>query len=131
MSFNKRNDNYDWELTNFCVKCGYKIQNSEIIMLEYFEQTHHPKSIISFIDRRWNQEKMLDSLGFVFNYEVEPICYYWKNKIFISEVELQKQQLSNFLNIFNNTKTIYENMKNNGYMSIYDCGKTALTKIYT
>jgi hypothetical protein len=47
-----------------------------------------------------------------------------------SRIKYQKHKLKDVLSIFDGEKTEYENMKNNGFRRIYDCGNMVFEKNY-
>lgn len=58
MTFSKPrfNKKYEWELVRFCNKCGYHVPGGASKLLKHFERTYHPRSIVSYADRRWSMK---------------------------------------------------------------------------
>ncbi len=62
-------------------------------------------------------------MGFVFDHISSPnYWYYDSNKKLYSRIKFQKHKLINLIEKYNHTLTEWENMKNNGYDRIWDCG---------
>ena len=70
----------------------------------------------------------MKNLVFLFFGQTQPNYYYVKNKIRYSRLKFQKHKLKNILENFNSSVTEEENMYNNGYTRIYDCGNLVFVK---
>lgn len=82
MSFSKLVDNNnEYELSRFSVELGYYVIDAEKTLLMHFEQQHSPKSIVSYVDRRWSVGKMHKDLGFKFDHMTPPDYWYFKPNI--------------------------------------------------
>jgi hypothetical protein len=123
---------HEWELVRFCTKMGYHVIGGASKLLKYFENNYNPKSLVSYADRRWSRGNLYSALGFTFSHNSSPNYWYFKksNQMLESRIKYQKHKLKNILEIFDNELTEYENMKNNGYNRIYDCGNMVFEKIY-
>ena len=53
-----------YKLIRFCTKLNTHIRNAQNVLIEYFETHYHPKSIITMLDRRWDDGRKLQSIGF-------------------------------------------------------------------
>ena len=93
-------------------------------LFQHFLKTYTPKSIVSYNDRRYFSGDLYNILGFTFNGNTAPSYHYitpdYKNTI--NRLNFQKHLLSEKLPIFDSTLPEWENMKNNGYDRIWDCG---------
>lgn len=127
--FNKK---YEYELLRFCNKLNYHIIGGASKLLKFFEKNYKPKSLISYADRRWSIGKLYDKLGFILKEKTKPNYWYFKKgKIILhSRIKFQKYKLKTILNDFDENLSEIENMKNNGYGKIYDCGNMVFEKIY-
>lgn len=125
--FNKK---YEWELLRFCNKLGYHIPGAAGKLLKFFERNYHPKSLISYADRRWSQGKLYNALGFELDHISKPDYWYFKNLILESRIRYQKHKLKEILDKFDDNKTEVENMIDNGYHRIFDCGNLVYVKKY-
>lgn len=135
MTFSKnrfRKNISDWELVRFCNKLNYVIPGAASKLLKYFELKYKPQKLISYADRRWSRGNLYNQLGFNFVKNTRPNYWYFKKPItdLINRLSFQKHKLSKKLTTFNINKTEYENMLDNGYDRIYDCGNMLFEKIY-
>lgn len=135
MTFGKcRFDNkHEWELLRFCNKLGYHIPGGASKLLKYFERNYNPKSLVSYADRRWSQGKVYEKLGFTFSHASSPnywyLCINNTTKLY-SRVKYQKYKLKTLLENFDENKSEVENMRDNGYHRIFDCGNLVYEKLY-
>lgn len=118
---------YDWELVRFCNKLWWHIPGSASKLFNYFKETYHSTSIVSYADRRWTMNSgntIYDKLGFKFDHLSYPNYWYFKQNSYQleSRIKYQKHKLKNLLENFNQNKTEVENMRDNGYKRIFDCG---------
>lgn len=136
MTFSKPrfNKKYEWELVRFCNKLNYHIPGAASKLLSYFEKTYKPRNIISYADRRWtmnNGNTVYDKLKFKLSYISNPnywYCIHSHKMIRESRVKYQKHKLSKILEKYDPQKTEIQNMLDNGYMVIYDCGNLVYLK---
>lgn len=132
MTFGKSrfNKKVEWELLRFCNKLGYHVPGGAGKLLAYFERNWHPKSLISYADRRWSRGKLYEALGFKLDHISKPNYWYVKNQKRFSRVLFQKHKLKESLESFDSSKTEQQNMLNNGYDMIFDCGNLVFMKNY-
>lgn len=134
MTFGKSrfNKKYEWELLRFCNKLGYHIPGAASRLLKEFERRNSPKSIVSYSDRRWSIGKLYISLGFELVSKTEPNYWYFKSSegILMSRMRFQKHKLKDMLTVFDENKSEVENMKENGYLRVFDCGNLVFGKTY-
>lgn len=130
MTFGKPrfNRKYEWELLRFCNKIGYHIPGAAGKLLKTFERQYKPSNIISYADRRWSVGKLYHSLGFKLHGMSEPSYFYIKHMQRFSRIKFQKHKLKAILENFDEKLTEVENMKNNGYFRIWDCGNMVFVK---
>ena len=124
---------HEYELLRFCNKLGYHIPGAASKLLNYFEKTYKPKSLVSYADRRWSQGKLYFKLNFQLSHTTSPNYWYWKNKQLklFSRLQCQKHKLKNIIQNFDKNKTEVQNMHENGYYRIFDCGNLVFYKEYT
>lgn len=135
MTFRKprMNVKYEWELLRFCSKLGYHVVGGAGKLLRHFEIEHNPKSLISYADRRWSTGKLYSALGFEFSHSSQPSYWYFKlNNPFNlkNRMQFQKFRLKGILEKYDNSLTEVQNMRNNGYDRIFDCGNLVFVKNY-
>jgi len=132
MTFDKSryNKKYEYELLRFASLKNYSIIGGASKLLKYFERKYNPKSLISYANRRWSKGNLYEKLGFVFSRNTSPNYFYYKGRTLYSRIKFQKHKLKNILDNFNEDKTELENMIDNNYRIIYDCGNMVFLKNY-
>jgi hypothetical protein len=123
MSFKELKNEY-YILTNFCNINQNRVIGSASKLLSFFIKTHNPVKIISYIDKRWsNKNCFLNKMGFVYIKNTSPNYWYIINSSQrFSNFSFRKSQLSKKLDKFDSNLTEWENMKQNGWDRIWDCG---------
>lgn len=126
MTFGKSrfNKKIEYELIRFSSDLNTIVIGGANKLFSYFVKTYNPKSIISYSDKKWNTGNVYNKLGFNYSYSSNPNYWYFKKNELIlhSRIKFQKHKLENILFTFNSQLTEWENMKNNGYNRIWDCG---------
>ena len=112
----------EYELLRFCNKLNYHIPGAAGKLLNYFIKKYNPIKIISYADRRWSIGNLYEKLGFKFIKNTQVNYYYNIHDELENRFNWRKSVLINKLKIFNENLTEIENMKNNGYYQIFDCG---------
>jgi hypothetical protein len=121
------NKEIDWELARYCSKQNTTIMGGASKLFKHFIMVHCPASIISYSDRRWNTGELYTSLGFEFSHNSAPNYKYFKTgRVYdqFSRQSFQKHKLVDKLVTFDSALSEWENMKNNGYDRIWDCGNS-------
>ncbi len=124
---------YEYELTRFCTKLDTSVIGGASRLMKYFERTYHPKSIVSYADRRWSMGKMYENLGFTLDHVSPPCYWYFKSNDeykLHSRIQFQKHKLSKLLENYDESKSEMKNMIDNGWNAIYDCGNYVFKKEY-
>jgi len=129
------NKNYEYELLRSCSKLNTIVVGGFERLLNYFEKTYNPKSIITYSDLRYFNGNSYLKAGFVFSHRTEPDYFYFKdwkshNCILYHRTLFQKHKLASKLEMFDPNKSEFENMIDNGYLRIYDCGNNVFIKQY-
>jgi hypothetical protein len=114
----------EWELSRFCNKLEYSIVGGASKLFSHFVENHHPKSIVSYSDRRYFSGEIYSILGFNFIHNTPPNYHYVTDgyKGIKNRMSFQKHKLKNILPIFDDGLSEWENMKKNGFDRIWDCG---------
>ena len=123
----------NYELYRFCSKLNTTIIGGASKLIKYFETNYKPKSLISYANRRWSTGNVYEKLGFEFIENTSPNYYYFKggdDTKLLSREQFQKHKLKDKLDIFDPELTETENMYNNSYRKIYDCGNKIYIKNY-
>lgn len=128
MTFSKArfNKKCEWELVRYCTIGDFSIVGGAGKLLKHFRK-NHSGSIVSYADKRWSDGNLYRSLGFVEEKDSSPAYWYVKDGIRYSRVQFQKHKLSEILEIYDENLSESENMKNNGYHKVYDCGNKVFT----
>jgi hypothetical protein len=118
--FNKR---VEYELLRFANKNGTTVVGGASKLFTYFTLTYCPNSVISYADRMYASGELYRVLGFEFSHTSKPSYKYTKNFVDVyNRQKFQKHKLPNILEHFDVNLTEWENMKNNGFDKIWDCG---------
>jgi very-short-patch-repair endonuclease len=124
--FNKK---YEWELIRYCSK--YNVVGGASKLLNYFEKNNKPKNIVAYADKRWSNGNLYFKLGFNKLSDSSPNYFYFKNNNKLeSRIKFQKHKLRDKLQVFDESLSEAENMFNNGYRRIWDCGNFVFVKKY-
>lgn len=121
---------YDYELSRYATISHFTIVGGAGKLLKHFERNHTPRSIVTYADRRWSVGNLYNRLGFVMTHKSTPAYFYVKRGIRYSRMSFQKHRLKNILPIFDEHLTEVQNMRNNGYDRIFDCGNLVFVKNY-
>lgn len=118
------NKKYEWEIVRFCNILNTSVVGGFSKLLKYFKKTYSPQSIITYADKRYSYGDLYEKNGFTLLRESKPNYFYTfhKNSTLFSRNYFQKHKLKDRLEVFNENISEWENMKNNGYDRIWDCG---------
>jgi len=126
MTFGKSrfNKKYEYEILRFSNKLYTQVIGGAGKIFSYFIKSYNPKSIVSYADRRYSVGKMYSAIGFTIDNMSKPNYFYFKpGEIDLyNRITFQKHKLSNKLEIFDEKLTESQNMFNNGFRRIWDCG---------
>ena len=87
------------------------------------EELPQGTTVISYVDKRIFLGKSNEQMGLKHQYDNKPQYYYTKNyKVLVNRMAFQKKRLAIILENFDPNLTEWENMQNNGYDRIWDCG---------
>lgn len=111
-----------YELMRYCLKEGIKSTGLASKLFTYFTRKFNPIKVITFADLRWSMNGFYPKLGFVYKHRSAPNYFYFKGNRRLSRQMFQKHKLAKILNIFDDKLSEHQNMLNNGYLRIYDCG---------
>jgi hypothetical protein len=112
-----------YELLRYSTLLNTNIPGGFSKILKYFQTQYKPKNIISYSDRRWSNGEVYKKNGFKFIYNTPPNYWYMKYyKEREHRFKYRKSELSKLLDKFDKDKSEWENMKNNKYDRIWDCG---------
>lgn len=129
MTFGKnrfKKDSNEWEMVRFCNKLNINIVGGASKLFKHFinEYNSDKLPIISFADRRFFSGGLYGNLGFKFDKFTSPSYIYWKNNIILNRMACQKHKLHQLLETFSEEKSEYDNMLENGWRRVWDCGNS-------
>ena len=133
MSFSKPRftKQYEYELVRFVNKSNYHVIGGAGKLLSYFEKTFNPHSLVTYADKCWSDGNLYNQLKFNHIYDTPPGYFYCKNNVKYSRYMCQKHKLAKLLgDKFNPTLSESDNMKNNQFSKVYDCGNMVFVKNY-
>jgi hypothetical protein len=120
---------HQWELYRFATILNSRVVGGASKLFKHFIRNYNPVSIVSYSDRRlFNNGKLYESLNFKLDHVSEPNYWYFKQTDseqtaqLHHRVKFQKHKLYNVLESFDPKLTEWQNMENNGYLRVYDCG---------
>lgn len=93
-------------------------------LVSYFVRFFQPLSLISYADRRWSLGNMYKKIGFERVSATKPNYWYFLDGEYhrFHRFSFRKDQLDKKLVEFDPFLTEWENMKNNGFDRLWDCG---------
>lgn len=118
------NKKYEWEILRYCNKKFVNVVGGFSRLLKKFRFVVNG-SIITYADMRYSAGDLYKLSGFVQLKDSPPNYFYWKpskNLNLYSRIKFQKHKLKTILKFFNPDKTEVENMFDNGWRRIWDCG---------
>jgi G:T-mismatch repair DNA endonuclease (very short patch repair protein) len=123
ISGSRFNKSYDWEITRYCNKIGVNVMGGFSRTLAWFRAECFG-SIITYADKRYSTGDMYKVCGFTELKDSPPNYFYFtlQEMKLLSRIQFQKHKLKDKLVIFDPLKTEAENMFDNGYRRIWDCG---------
>lgn len=108
---------YTWEVNNFASMFNFTISNALEKCITFFKK-NYSNSIIYYNDRRFP----LFINGNMIK-ETKPSFYYVKGRYRFNRLDFTKAKQERIFENFDNNLSEQQNMLNNGYNLIYDCGK--------
>lgn len=124
------------ELYRFASILGFNVRGGFSKLLAHYlrEKPQAIKKMITYADIRFSgadpEKTVYAKNGFVFKHKSSPNYKYFRNnKELLDRRGFMKHLLKDKLDKFDSNLTEWENMKNNGYNKIYDCGNLVFEKI--
>lgn len=121
---------YQYELQRYATVFNFTIVGGASKLLKYFERNYNPTSIISYADRRWSTGNLYKQIGFTLDHVSKPSYFYVKYGNRYSRIMFQKHKLPKLLDKFDTNMSEIQNMVENGYRLIFDCGNLVFVKMY-
>lgn len=117
-----KNDNGVWELSRFCTDVKYRIPGIASKLLTHFKRHNTWTEIYSYADKRWSVGTLYYALGFELIRTTQPDYYYIVDNKRKHRWNYRKDIIKNTLPNYNPELTEYQNMVNNGFWRVWDCG---------
>ena len=95
-------------------------------LFKKFLHDNSPKTVLSYADLRYSTTSAYDSIGFSFDGYTPPGYFYCKSNRVYSRQQFQKHKLKDKLPNFDDKMSEHENMRNNGYMKIFNAGNARM-----
>ena len=116
---------YEYEMSRYCNKIDTNVIGAASKLFSHFINTYKPFSVLTYSDRRYFDGDVYNKLGFSFIKHTSPSCHYIDRNTYnktLNRIPFQKKKLENLLEDFDPNLSEWENMKNNGFDRIWDCG---------
>jgi hypothetical protein len=126
---NKHPEN-SYELIRFCTIFNFNISGAGGKLLNYFKNNYKWKKIYSYADRRWSTGDVYEKLGFKLTASRNYNYWYTKNHTErLHRSGFRKEERSYKLENHNPNISELDDMKNNGYEVVWDCGTLTYTML--
>jgi hypothetical protein len=114
----------EYEMTRYCSKLYTKVIGGANKLFKYAIMNCGITDVVSYSDIRLFEGEMYNTLGFDHSHNSMPNYFYFKsnNSYLHSRVAFQKHKLESKLTKYDVCKSEYQNMVDNGYHRIWDCG---------
>ena len=112
----------EYEIHRICTKLNYAVIGG-VSKLFSKVKNYITGELITFADLSYSSGNIYETLNMNLLYKTSPSYYYVKNNIKYNRITFQKHKLKNKLKSFNETLSESDNVMNNGYLKIYDCGQ--------
>lgn len=117
------NKKYEYEIIRYATIMNTTIVGGFSKLLNYFIKENNVSTILTYSDRMTGSGNVYLKNGFKKTGISEPAYYYTKNyTIFENRLKYQKHKLEKLLDGYNSEFTEWQNMQNNGFDRIWDCG---------
>jgi len=122
MGKNRYSNKADWELIRFCSLKNTTVVGGFSKLLKHFTK-NNKGSILSYANKRWSNGDVYSNNGFKLESISSPNYFYTKDFFTLeSRQKYQKHKLSSILSTFDNKLSEWDNMVNNQFDRIWDCG---------
>lgn len=119
---------YEWEILRMSCLLNTTVVGGASKLFKYFLRKYKPASVVTYCDLRFSEldpdQTVYPKLGFKFSHVSSPNYRYYKSDDFRSfnRQMFQKFKLRSLLDIYDENLSEAQNMENNGYSKLYDCG---------
>ena len=128
----KKANGVEYELHRFCPKLNTVVVGGASKLMKFFERNYECDKLFTFADKRWSDANLYYKLGFKHVTDSDPCYYYFKEGNITRHHRFlyRKNVLESKLTIFDKNLTEVQNMYNNKFNRIFDCGNFKLCKEY-
>lgn len=116
------NKGFQWEILRSVVYGNVTVVGGSNRLFARFVKEHKPESVITYSDKRWFTGHSYTRLGFSFLHSSKPNFFYLVGNSLESRIKYQKHKLPKLLKEFDSELSAWQNMQNNGYDRVWDCG---------
>lgn len=123
------NKNYQYELLRLCTLSGNYVVGGAERLFQYFVNTYHPETIISYCDNSKFNGNVYMRLGFTFSHITQPSIHWYnmQTKQHITDQLLRQQGADRLIGTsFGKGTDNQQILLDNGFVGVADCGQ----KIY-
>lgn len=127
MTFSKARytKDHEWEMIRFATKSNMSVVGGASKLFVHFIKRFNPESVVSYCNLRWGNGNLYSQLGFELVKIGLPTPWYTLDYInLIHRSTLMKHKLDRLLDNFDPNLTQDENLFQNGYDQVYDCGQS-------
>jgi len=117
-----RHQENSYELNRFCSDYTLHAVGTASRLFKHFITNYPVNNIITYGDKRWSKGELYQHLGFTYAYDSKPNYWYVKVDKRIHRYNFRKSELSKKLKNCDPNLTEWQNMQNNNYTRIWDCG---------
>lgn len=122
------NKSYDYEISRYANKIGISVIGGFSKIIKFFERNFKWDKLITYADKRYSEGNVYKQYGFNELADTQVNYFYFKpseNKLY-PRIKFQKHKLKDLLETFDSDLSESNNMYNNGYHRIWDCGNKSL-----
>ena len=117
----------DYEIIRLCFKLGTRITGGASKLFKHFINEINPNTVVTYADRRFSSGNIYKQLGFKFSHTTTPGYFYTSGNKIYSRLMCQKHKLQKLLPMFDPQLSANQNMENNNFYRIWDCGHEVFT----
>jgi hypothetical protein len=116
--------NHEYELSRYCNVLNINVVGGASRLFNYIVNKYEISSVVTYSDKRLFTGLVYKNMNMKLIGSTSPGYHYFhKDKpIPVNRLNFQKHKLINVLEKFDENLSEWENMKNNGYDRIWDCG---------
>lgn len=116
----------NYEMIRFCSVLNSSVPGAASKLFNFFVMNYQPNLVVTFCDCRFSSvdpmETVYPKLGFEYDGYSKPNYKYYKDGKLYSRQHFMKKRLASRLENYDPDLSELQNMHNNGYLRLYDCG---------